>query len=114
MAAWENQVIPVEGVASRLDRDLENRGGDIQATPTGTRTGWTGLTLVVDGRNEREYNQRGGDWYQVNATGEGWSELDYDPDGRNSREYADKFTLVSALTGKRYEDADSLRQAYDN
>lgn len=112
MAAWEEQVVPVEGVASRLNRDLENRGGDVQATPTGTQTGWTGLTLDADGRNDREYDQRGGDFYQVNADGEGWSELDYDPDGRNSREYADKLTLVSELTNKRYADADSLRQAY--
>jgi len=112
MAAWEEQTIAVESPASRLARDLDNRGGDMQATSTGTLTGWTGLTLDADGRNDREYEQRRGDHYQVNADGQGWSELAYDPDGRNAREYADKYTLVSALANKRYDDADSLRQAY--
>lgn len=57
----------------------------------------------VGSRRDRDWEHRRGDHY-LDANGD----LQYDPDGRNSREYADPETLVSAVNGQVYDDADNL------
>ncbi len=97
-AAWMTQP-PEETASSRWTRDGLTRGGDYNGA-TLTNGVWVGngdgaLVYAVNGRVEREYTARGGDFYL-----DGAGNVAYDPDGRNDREYATlPPALVSAITG---------------
>ena len=108
-ASWETQPAS-ETAAQRYARDVETRGGDWSratlsagADPTWTPTGDSELVLDADGRIDREYLRRGGDFYL-----DGAGDTQYDADGRNDREYADGATLVSAITDAAFADAADL------
>lgn len=101
-----------ETPAQRHARDLAARVGDNNGA-TLTAGEWVPnadgeLDFVAagaaGGRNDREYDDRGGDHY-LDEDGV----MQYDEDGRNSREYANRTTLVSAINGRVYEGAHLLQ-----
>jgi hypothetical protein len=91
----------LEDTASRKNRDLDQRGGEWNVksgTLDGNLDPTDNLTLVAAGREDREFNSRGGDvTYSGKILAPGAPK--YDADGRNARLYADRTTLVSHLTG---------------
>ncbi len=102
-----------ENPASRWARDAQARRGDNQMAKDGSGNaildarGWTTLTYNATSRNDREYNQRRGDWYVTSTNGV--QSLTYDPNGRNDREYVAYATGISAITGAKGDRFDNLK-----
>jgi hypothetical protein len=91
----------LETPTQRKARDLDARKGEWNVK-TGTLAKGldpvANLTNATTGRNDREFNSRGGDvTYVGKLLAPGAPK--YDADGRNGRLYADPDSKVSAMTG---------------
>jgi hypothetical protein len=105
MALDDRPQPPVETAAQRHARDLTQRRGDWQLDGSGNLVYVAPGTL--GGRNNREFDRRGGDhYYTYDVNG---NPVDnYDANGRNDRLYVDRKTGNSAITGGQHDQLDAL------
>lgn len=90
---------PAETAAARHARDLTQRNGDWQLNASGDLV--YVAPAALGGRNNREFNRRGGDhYYTYDANGVAVD--NYDANGRNDRLYVNRLNGNSAITGGQH------------